>query len=144
MKYIFISIITALADLGVKEKVKKEMRVGEKRHIKGRLYLWHIKNRGLAYNKFEDERNKVVLASGAGVTAVFAALVYLIRSGAKPSAKIGPALILGGGLGNFIERVVHGEVTDFIYIDAPKAPIFNVADVVALFGGLITIVKSLV
>ena len=66
------------------------MRVGEKRHSKGRLYLWHIKNRGLAYNKFEDERNKVVLASGAGVTAVFAALVYLIRSGAKPSAKIGP------------------------------------------------------
>lgn len=144
MKYILISILTAAADLLTKEAVKRKVPVGERKRIFGRLYLWHIKNRGLAYNKFEDNQERVVALSSAGVGAVAICLLCLIHAKARPSEKIGPALILGGGLGNLIDRIRNKEVTDFIYIKAGNAPIFNFADIAAVCGGVVTIVKSFV
>ncbi|MEA4973227.1 MAG: signal peptidase II [Candidatus Metalachnospira sp.] len=144
MKYIMISLLAAAADLLTKEAVKKKVPVGERRQVCGRLYLWHIKNKGLAYNRLEESQEKVMAASAAGVSVVAACLLYLIHSNAKPMEKIGPALILGGGLGNLIDRIKNKEVTDFIYIKAGNAPIFNFADVSALCGGVVTIVKSLI
>lgn len=144
MKYILISVLAAAADLLTKEAVKKRVPLGERRHVFGKLYLWHIKNKGLAYNKFEDNQERVVALSTAGVGAVAACLLYLIYANAKPSEKIGPALILGGGLGNLIDRKINKEVTDFIYIKSGNAPIFNFADITAICGGVVTIVKSFV
>lgn len=144
MKYFIISLLAAAADLLTKEEVKKKIPVGERRQVYGKLYLWHIKNKGLAYNRLEDNQEKVMLASVAGVSVVAACLLYLIHLNAKPSEKIGSALILGGGLGNLIDRIKNKEVTDFIYIKVGKAPIFNFADISALFGGVVTIVKSLI
>lgn len=144
MKYFMISLLAAATDLLTKKEIKKRIPVGERRQIFGRLYLWHIKNKGLAYNRLEENQEKVMLASVAGVSVVTACLLYLIHLNAKPSEKIGPALILGGGLGNLIDRILNREVTDFIYIKAGNAPIFNFADVTALFGGVVTIVKSLI
>lgn len=144
MKYLMISILATVADLLTKERIKNSIPIGERRHIIGRLYLWHIKNKGLAYNRLEDNQEKVMFASAAGVSVVAACLLYLIHLNAKPYEKIGPALILGGGLGNLIDRIKHKEVTDFIYIKAGKAPIFNLADIFALFGGVVTIVKSVI
>ena len=48
------------------------------------------------------------------------------------------ALILGGGFGNFAERVRKGKVTDFIFIpvEGKNAPIFNLADVAVWIGGI--------
>lgn len=70
MKYFLLSLITAAADLGTKEAVKKKMPTGPKKHLGGRLYLWHIKNKGLAYNSLEGKRNTVLAASSAAVGIV--------------------------------------------------------------------------
>lgn len=144
MKYFLLSLITAAADLGTKEAVKKKMPTGHKKHLGGRLYLWHIKNKGLAYNSLEGKRNTVLAASSAAVGIVGAYLLYLVHISARPADKIGPALILGGGLGNLIERLKNKEVTDFLYIDFKKAPIFNLADITAVTGGIITVIRAFV
>ena len=66
-------------------------------------------------------------------------------------------LLLGGGLGNFIERIKYGEVTDFIYIDnqnksentfvkkliQKSKPIFNIADIFVALGAVIFILSTL-
>lgn len=142
MKYFMLSLLAACADLVSKKAVRDNIPRGRKVHIKGRLYLWHIKNKGLAYNKLEDKRKTVVTASASAVGLVAAYLVYLIKTGAKPVDKIGAALILGGGIGNFAERIKDGEVTDFIYVEAKKMPIFNIADIIAAAGGIITVVRA--
>ena len=143
MRYILLSIFAALVDLGSKQTVKKYMKTGEKKQVKGRFYLWHIKNKGLAYNKFEDKKEMVLTASLAAVGAVAVYLLHLIRIGAKPIDKAGAALILGGGLGNLAERIKNGEVTDFLYIKAGKLPVFNIADVTASVGGIIVVLRAL-
>lgn len=143
MIYFLISMVVAGLDLCSKQIVKRNIPEGTKKQIKDKFYLWHIKNRGLAYNKLEDRKKDVIAASSAatGVAAVY--LIHLIKRGAKPIDKIGAALVLGGGIGNLVERIKNGEVTDFIYIKARKLPIFNIADVFAALGGIIIVIRSL-
>ncbi len=144
MKYFLISLLSAAADQLSKSAVKKSLPCGRKKRIWGRLYVWHTKNKGLAYNKFDNDRKKVMAASMTAVTAVAAYLVFLIKSGARAYEKLGPALILGGGIGNLIDRLRDREVTDFIYIDFNKAPIFNTADISAVLGAVITVIGALI
>ena len=58
--------------------------------------------------------------------------------------KTGSALLLGGGIGNLVDRIKNKNVTDFIYVDFKKAPIFNVADIAALFGGILVVFKAMI
>ncbi len=53
--------------------------------------------------------------------------------------RVGSLFVFSGALGNFWERVVFGEVTDFILIRFPfySFPIFNIADILIFFGVLI-------
>ena len=146
MKYIFISLITAILDQGTKAAAKKKLPVGKKKHVKGNFYLWHTKNTGLAYNKFKESRKIVLSATWAAVGIIFTYLCYLIKREAPAADKVGAALLLGGGVGNLIDRIKDKEVTDFMYIDIQEIknmPIFNFADVAAATGALITIVRAL-
>lgn len=143
MRYFLMSLFLAAVDLSSKEAVKKYIPAGKKKQLGNRLYLWHIKNKGLAYNKFDDRRKVVLASSSAATCAVALYLIHLLKIGAKPLDKIGAALILGGGMGNLAERIKKGEVTDFIYIKAGKLPIFNIADMFAAAGGLIVVIRSL-
>lgn len=143
MRYFLLSMFMASADLISKEIVKKKIPVGNKKQISGKLYVWHIKNKGMAYNKLENDRKKVLAASALASGVVGTYLFYLIRKGSGAFEKIGSAMILGGGLGNLADRIKNKEVTDFIYLDFKKAPIFNFADISALIGGLIIVTKSM-
>lgn len=65
-------------------------------------------------------------------------LIYLLRKpGLKPSVVVAVALILAGGIGNLIDRILfHGAVTDFlnIGIGGLRSGIFNVADIAISLG----------
>ena len=76
--------------------------------------------------------------------AVIIGLVYYIQKMAKESRLLGVslALMLGGAIGNFIDRVVRQEVVDFVhtYIFSYSFPVFNVADAALSIGvGLLVI-----
>jgi signal peptidase II len=76
--------------------------------------------------------------------AVIIGLVYYIQKMAKESILLGVALalMLGGAIGNFIDRVARQEVVDFVhtYIFSYSFPVFNVADAALSIGvGLLVI-----
>ena len=144
MRYFLLSVFTAVLDLTSKEVVKNKMPVGQKKQISKKVFLWHIKNKGLAYNKFENDERKVLAVSSLAVGAVGAYLFSLIQRNAGALEKTGSALLLGGGIGNLVDRIKNKNVTDFIYVDFKKAPIFNVADIAALFGGILVVFKAMI
>ena len=99
----------------------------------------HFTNTGAAFGILEGAGPLLVVTSIVGVALI---LVYLFNPGmASPLVRAGLALMLGGAIGNLIDRVGDGEVVDFIKF--PEWPAFNVADS-AITIGVIILVWALV
>jgi signal peptidase II len=108
--------------------------------IPGYARLSYVRNSGVAFGLFADfhaQWKPYVLAS----MAVVAVIVILIYSSRMPSDRTllqaALAVTLGGILGNFTDRVVHGYVVDFIELhiqDRFHWPTFNVADSAITIG----------
>ena len=99
-------------------------------------------NDGVAFSSFRGER--VVLSLLA--TAVLAWLCVMAWR-TKPEERMkrwGLALIIGGALGNLVDRVLAGAVTDFVRwrIEDHRWPIFNVADVALVIGVAVLLLES--
>lgn len=89
------------------------------------LHIVNIQNTGAAFGMFKDLHNNVFI--GISVVAVIF-IIWLIVKGAY--SQIGLSLLLGGAIGNLIDRVRLEKVVDFIDISVGKFswPAFNVAD----------------
>ena len=110
----------------------------KKEIVRNRLYFWHIKNSGIAYNRFSGKRKSILLFTG-GLLAYYSGVFINVLRGKKNRKYTLPlALTLGGGYGNFLERARKGKVTDFLFVPAEgrNAPIFNLADISILLGTL--------
>ncbi len=102
-------------------------------------------NRGVSFGLFNtgsDMGPWILSAVAIGVAAILAA--WLFR-GANRIVSWGIGLILGGALGNVIDRLIHGAVVDFIdlYVGTAHWPAFNVADSAICVGAGLLILDSL-
>ena len=126
-------------DFATKKWADETLPLNRKKEIvKNRLYFRHIKNSGIAYNRFSGKRNGILLFTG-GLLAYYSVLFFQTLRGKKNRKSALPlALILGGGYGNFLARRRKGKVTDFLFIPAEgrNTPIFNLADVAILLGSV--------
>lgn len=124
-------------DLGTKHWAEQKLPLNRKKEIvKNRLYFWHIKNGGMAYNRFDGRRKGILLSTGA-LLVFYSGLFFRILGGKGDRRMALPlAVTLGGGYANFWERLKKGKVTDFLYlpIKGKNAPIFNLADIAIVFG----------
>jgi signal peptidase II len=108
------------------------------------LELTYAENPGVAFSMFATTPSFVRLGILPAL-ALSAALLFFFRaSSAKGSAvaRVGAALVVGGALGNALDRVRLGHVVDFIHAHAGSCfdyPVFNVADV-AVFAGIALLV----
>jgi signal peptidase II len=93
--------------------------------------LVHVRNTGVAFGAFSGG-GLVVVALVAGALA--ALLFYFVTHVERRLVWLPTGLLLGGSLGNIIDRVRDGAVTDFIKV--PHWPAFNVADVAITLGVL--------
>lgn len=100
--------------------------------IPGVLYLSHAHNTGLAFGLMGG-RNPL-LAALAGAIALGVAWGLLGERFPGWWGRLGGALILGGAVGNLIDRVARGYVVD--YIDFRFFPAFNVADAAVVVGAV--------
>ena len=90
------------------------------------LHLTFVRNEGAAFGILSNHRWVFMIFS---TIAIFALGVYLFRfSKEKFWAKIAIAMIIGGGIGNMIDRIVLGSVVDFIDFTLIHFAVFNVAD----------------
>jgi signal peptidase II len=85
--------------------------------------------------------------SGLALVMSLFLTIYLIKAPRKATLlSFGLALVLGGALGNLIDRLLHGHVIDFIhvhYADAWHYPIFNIADIGISIGVLLIVIDML-
>lgn len=99
----------------------------------------HFTNTGAAFGILEGAGPLLIVTGVVGVALI---AVYLFNPGmASLLVRAGLALMLGGAIGNLIDRVGDGKVTDFIKF--PEWPAFNVADS-AITIGVIILVWALV
>jgi signal peptidase II len=109
--------------------------------IPGIFNIVHAENPGAAFSMLADAplvvRRAVLIGLSGTVMAIVAYLLFRPKpTGETSLTPLGLALVLGGALGNFWDRVVIGTVTDFIqvFIGPYEYPSFNVADS-AIFCG---------
>jgi signal peptidase II len=98
----------------------------------------HAKNTGVAFG-FLGGGGALVIA--VTVLALGLVLVWFWRSPNSPGLWLAAGLIAGGALGNLIDRIRLGSVTDFI--DPPLWPTFNVADMAITIGAVIIVLVTL-
>jgi signal peptidase II len=132
------STIIVILDQVTKALVKEYMKIGESIAIIGdALRLTYIKNPGMAFG---------IIVGGKLFYTIFASLacvvilIYLFRL--KPEhfwARLALSFILGGALGNLIDRMRQSEVVDFIEIRIIRWPVFNFADIAVTIGMVILI-----
>jgi len=121
--------VVVAADQAVKSMIEARITPGEVVEVLGPLSLTLAHNDGVAFG----------LAGGAGaglvlVTAAALALIAYVfsRDPARSGMWVAVGLLAGGALGNLIDRLTAGEVTD--YIDVGSWPAFNLADVAITCG----------
>lgn len=109
---------------------------GQKVLIPGVLQFTYVENRGMAFGLLSEHRWIFLLLSTLGILAIG---YYLFRYTKTTLFRVALSLIVGGGIGNMIDRVARGFVVDFI--DFCAFPwwywVFNIADAAVTVGGVI-------
>lgn len=140
-KILITSLLVILVDQGSKILVKKYMALEQSQQVIGNfLRFTYIENPGIAFGLKVSSKGFFTFVS---ILASVAIVVYLFRSKEdKFLTRFPLALILGGAIGNLIDRILYGRVVDFVDVDFPdflmeRWPVFNVADVAVTIGMII-------
>lgn len=112
------------------------------------IILEKVENKG-AFLSFGDSLSgpaRVVLLNLLPLLAVGFGLIFLFTRELNRLTLISVILIVGGGIGNIYDRIAHGSVTDFIYMNFVvfQTGVFNVADVSITTGVIILLILNLV
>lgn len=140
--YLLLSLIVVVIDQLIKLNVVQHLRVGEsKTIIPNILSFYYLRNNGAAWNIFSGQMYFFYLIS---VIAIIAVLYFLFNPKYKSKTfDIGLALILGGIIGNFIDRVRLHYVVDMMQLDFINFNIFNFADSCITVGVILVFIYLL-
>lgn len=109
--------------------VRHSVGVGDSRSVFFFVHLVHVRNTGVAFNFFSGGGTLVLVFT---LVALAVLLGYFLMRPTKPLLWLPTGLLIGGAVGNLIDRLATGAVTDFIKL--PHWPAFNVADISITFG----------
>jgi signal peptidase II len=126
-----VAALVILIDRLTKHAVVSGIAVGDEHRFLPGVQLVHVRNTGVAFN-FLSGGGGLVLA--ITLVALAALLVYFALRPAEPWLWLPVGLLVGGAVGNLIDRLANGSVTDFVKL--PFWPAFNVADMAITFGVL--------
>jgi signal peptidase II len=146
---VLLALAVLAADQATKFAVDRMMPSGTSRVIiPGMLNLIHTSNPGVAFGLFADSdmpwRAPMLIVFSAAVIGLIVWLLVTGRAGGWPG-RSGMTLILGGAVGNVLDRVLHHSVTDFIdfYIGTHHWYTFNLADSAIVVGAGLVILELL-
>ena len=143
MLIIFLTLLFLVIDIISKLVVSNLMNVYDSVVIiKDFFYISYVRNTGAAWSIFSDNTWIVILFSMIIIGVI---ILYICKNKPKSNVeKIGYSLILGGAIGNFIDRIVYGYVIDFFdfYIFGYDYPIFNVADTFIVLGVIVLVIYT--
>ncbi len=127
--FLLIAVVVVAADQITKSWIRTNLLPGESLPEIGPLIITHIGNTGAAFGLFTDKAFLLTFIAIVGLVVILFFFRYLPRNSILSSVALG--LVFGGALGNLIDRVLIGHVTDFIYVRLwgdVYWPAFNIAD----------------
>jgi signal peptidase II len=126
--------VVALDQL-TKRQVEHSIVPGEERRLLPAVQLVDARNHGVAFGFLPGHHMAVTIVIGV---AVLGLLAYFLRHSTKPLIWLPTGMLIGGALGNIIDRLRDGSVTDFIKLPLGWPP-FNLADASITFGVLLLV-----
>jgi signal peptidase II len=124
-----VILIDRITKILVENYLTKELSV-----IKNIFYFTYVKNDGAAFSILGSQRLLLVILS---ILALFFIIYYVTK---KDKNGIGYFFLIGGIIGNLIDRIFLGYVIDFIGIYT--FPIFNIADIFIVLGAILVLFEK--
>jgi signal peptidase II len=128
-----VLIAVIAADQLSKRAVEHSIVPGEERKLLPGIQLVDTRNHGVAFGFLPGNQVAVTILIAA---ALLLLLAYFARHTALPLLWLPTGMLLGGALGNILDRLRHGSVTDFVKLPLGWPP-FNLADASITLGILI-------
>jgi signal peptidase II len=137
MVYYLLALTVFVLDQLTKWLVVRNMQIGESISIIPHfLYFTSLRNTGAAWNILEGQRTIFFVIT----VLVLGTVIYFMQKAGRGQPLFGTSLglIIGGTLGNFSDRLLRGEVVDFVHVYpfGYNFPVFNLADS-SLFIGVV-------
>jgi signal peptidase II len=146
--WITLSLILVVADQLTKLAIIKWVSLYEKIPLNGFINITHQRNTGAAFSFLADAGGWqrwafVVLATA--VSGFIALWLWRLRAERQAILSAGLALVLGGAVGNLLDRIRLGYVVDFfqVWIGSWPFPSFNVADAAITVGAALLIIDAM-
>ena len=146
--WMVVAVAVVIADQLTKWAIVEWVALYDTVPLNSFLNITHQKNAGAAFGFLANATGWqrwffVILASG--VSIVIAVWLWRIRNDGHRVLSAGLALVLGGAVGNFIDRILLGHVTDFIQVwfGSWAFPSFNIADAGISVGAALLIIDAL-
>ncbi len=145
---LLIPFFVTILDQATKYLVRKHIPFGLDIRLFDNDLVWlqHVTNPGMVFGIRLFPPSTLIVIT---IIAIIGMILYIFFSPDLPKNQSIPlSLILGGAIGNLIDRIAFGQVTDFISVDLPDAimlrwPTFNVADSSVSIGVTLLLIFSL-
>lgn len=128
------------------DQITKYLAIGLKKGsikvVKNFMELVYVENRGAAFGILQGKKIILVFFTFF-IIAALCYFLYKSRSRLSTISKVSISLIIGGAIGNLIDRVFRHFVLDFISVTFPNGyefPVFNVADIAVVCGTFLLII----
>ena len=147
MAFVLFNLAAVAALVGIDQLIKLWASnvlqpVGAMPLIPHVVELRFVLNQGMAFSLLSGKQLFLIAATSAALLLVAYALFF--RSRGKYLQQAALILVLGGGIGNLIDRVLNGEVVDYINLLFMRFAVFNFADICVCVGvGLLMLVVLL-
>lgn len=146
--WIAVALVVVIADQLTKFAIVQYIELYGRVPVTSFINLTHQRNPGAAFSLFADAggwQRWFFTVLAAVVSAVIGAWLWRARHTAPLPLAAGLSLVLGGAVGNLVDRLRHGYVTDFIQVWFGNWPFpsFNIADAAISVGAALLIIDSL-
>ena len=139
IKIVLVALITFILDQFIKFIITTNLSIADTINvIKNFFRITYVENSGAAFSIFENSRVFLILLS----ILILSFIVYYITKRKKDSKFefIIYGTLIGGILGNLIDRIRFGYVLDFNF-GSYSFPVFNLADIFIVISGIILMIK---
>lgn len=135
---VILAVAVVIADQILKYLVSANMSIGESFPLIPKiLNVYYITNSGASFGILKDHRWIFMTVSSITIILISILFIYIIKTKKYPLLQIAIALLLGGAIGNMIDRVANGFVVDFLEFAFVNFAIFNLADTCITIGSAV-------
>lgn len=147
LRWLWVMVLVIVVDLATKYWVIANMQLHESRTLFPFFNLFYAHNYGAAFSFLADKGGwQRWMFAGIAMAIAVVLLVMMYRNRADQNlVSIAYAMIIGGALGNLVDRTWHGFVVDFIdfYIGNWHFATFNIADCGICVGAALVVLEGL-